>query len=161
MITRVNEPHPQEGPILLALISAVGLFFVIRGLVTLPIGTEPWRVGVWGLLIVVGGLVFIEGGWLWIQREVTFSDGTIVVRRWIEAIRGKPGRALPLDDDTRISITLENIQSLRIERNGKAEAVMTLGYWEPHRIRQLIDALRAHAVPFAQHWDGDYPPGVA
>lgn len=161
MITRVNPPHPQEGPVLFALVCAVGLFFVIGGLVTLPIGTEPWLVGGAGLLMIPGGLAFIMGGWLWIQREVTFSDGTIVVRRWIEAMRGKPGRTLPLDDDTRISITLENIQSLRIERNGKAEAVMTLGYWEPPRIRQLIDALRAHGIPFAQYWVGEYPPNVA
>lgn len=94
MITRVNPPHPQEGPVLFALVCAVGLFFVIGGLVTLPIGTEPWLVGGAGLLMIPGGLAFIMGGWLWIQREVTFSDGTIVVRRWIEAMRGKPGRAL-------------------------------------------------------------------
>ena len=151
MITRVNPPHLQEGPVLFALVCLIGSFFAIRGLVTMPVGTEPWLVGAMLQLMIVGGLAFIDGGWMWIQREVTFTDGTIVARRWIEAIRGQPGRILPLDDDIRISITLENIQSLRIERNGKAEAVMTLGYWEPPRIRQLIDALRAHRVPFAQY----------
>lgn len=161
MITRVNPPHPQDGPVLLALLCVVGSVFAIRGLVTLPIGTEPWLVGAMAQAIIVAGLAFIIGGWLWIQREVAFADGSIVVRRWIEAIRSRPGRQIPLGDDTRISITLENIQSLRVERGGKAEAVMTLGYWEPDRIRQLIDALRANGVPFAQHWDGDYPHGVA
>ena len=126
----------------------------------MPIGSEPWLVGGMGQLLLVGTLLFIDGGWLWIQREVTIADGTIVVRRWIEAIRGKPGRALPLDDDTRISITLENILSLRIERHGKTEAVMTLGYWEPLHIRRLIDALRANGVPYSQYWEGVYPPGV-
>lgn len=161
MITRVNPPHPQEGPVLFALIGVFGIGLAVLKFQEFVAGTDPWWAAALLLVIVLVGLAFIEGGWLWIQREVTFSDGTIVVRRWIEAIRGKPGHTLPLADDIRISITLENIQSLRIERNGKAEAVMTLGYWEPPRIRQLIDALRAHGIPFAQYWVGDYPPNVA
>ena len=161
MIKRVNPPHPQEGPVLFALVCVVGIALAVGRGLGYRIGTDPWWAAVLGAVILVASFAFIDGGWLWIQREVTFSNGTIVVRRWIEAMRGKPGRTMPLDDDTRISITLENIQTLRIERNGKAEVVMTLGYWEPPRIRQLIDALRAHRVPFAQHWEGEYPPNVA
>jgi hypothetical protein len=47
-----------------------------------------------------------------------------------------------------------------IERDGRVEALMTLGYWEPKRIRELVDALRAHAVELDQSWVGDYPPGI-
>lgn len=161
MITRVNPPHSQEGPVLFALIGVFGVGLAVSKFQEIAAGTDPWWAAVLLLVIVLAGLALIIGGWLWIQREVTFSDGTIVVRRWVEAIRGKPGRTLLYDDHARISITLENIQSLRIERNGKADAVMTLGYWEPPRIRQLIDALRTHSVPFSQYWEGDYPPNVA
>jgi hypothetical protein len=42
------------------------------------------------------------------------------------------------------------VRSLGIERNGVIEARLTLGYWEPKRIRELIDALRAHGVEFGQ-----------
>ena len=75
-------------------------------------------------------------------------------------LRAAPGRAIPLAEDVRVSITLENIRSLRIERNGVRETVLTLGYWEPPRVRELIDALRASGIPFDQYWDGEYPPAT-
>src|SRR6266550_2104553 len=47
-----------------------------------------------------------------------------------------------------------------IERDGRVEALLTVGYWEPKRIRELVDALRAHAVELDQSWVGAYPPAV-
>ena len=161
MSTRVNPPHPQDGPVLFTLVCVVGSAFAIRGLLTLPIGTEQWLVGAMALLIVLGGFAFIVGGWLWIQREVAVADGRIVVRRWIEVIRSRPGRVIPLADGTRTSITLENVATFQVERNGVIEAHLTLGYWELPRIRELIDVLRANGVPLAQYWEGEYPPNVA
>lgn len=161
MNTRVNPPYPQPGPVLFAVACVVGSAFAIRGLLTLPIGTEPWLVAAVAQLIILGGFAFIELGWLWIQREVDISDGSIVVRRWIEVVRGRPGRAIPLGDRTRTSITLENVCSFQVEHDSVVEARITLGYWELHRIRELVDALRANRVPLAQYWDGEYPPGVA
>ena len=145
---------------LFALVGLVGSAFAISGLLTLPIGTEPWRAGLLGLAIIVSGFAIIVGGWLWIQREVAVSDDTIVLRRWIEVLRAAPGSAIPLGEDIRVSITLENVRSLRIERDGVREAVLTLGYWEPPRVRELIDALRARGIPFDQYWDGEYPPAT-
>ena len=49
-----------------ALVGAVGTVFAIRGILTLPIGSEPWQTGVLALAIIVSGFAFIEGGWLWI-----------------------------------------------------------------------------------------------
>jgi len=157
----VNPPHSQAGPILFAVVCAVGSAFTIRGLITLPIGTEPWLVGALAQLIILVGFVFIELGWLWIQREVTISDGRVVVRRWLDAVRGRPGREIPLGPGVRTSITLENVRSLRIERDGETETVLTLGYWERSSVRDLIDGLRATEVPFAQYWIGEYPPDLA
>jgi hypothetical protein len=144
-----------------AVVGAVGSAFTIRGLITLPIGTEPWLAAALGLLIILAGLVFIELGWLWIQREITIADGRMVVRRWIDAVRGRPGREIPLGPGVRTSITLENVRSLRIERNDVTEAVLTLGYWERSSVRDLIDGLRANGVPFVQYWTGAYPPDLA
>lgn len=161
MSARINPPHPQAGPILFAVVCVVGIVIaIVRGL-DYRIGTDPWWASVLLLAIVLVGFAFIEGGWLWIQREVTVADGRIVVRRWLGALRGQSGRAIPLEDGTRVSITLENLRSLRIERNGVTEAVLTLGYWEPSHVRNLIDALRANGVPFAQYWVGAYPPDLS
>lgn len=113
------------------------------------VGSGPWSVGAMAVVLLLGAFGFILGGWLWIQREVDISDGTIVVRRWIDILRGRPGIAIPVDPATRTSITSENVRSLRIERNGVAEARLTLGYWEPKRIDELTDALRAHGVEFS------------
>lgn len=160
MITRVNPPHPQDGPVLFVLMCVVGIVLAVQKFQEFRIGTDPWWAAVLLVVIVLASFAFIIGGWLWIQREVAFSEGQIVVRRWTEAIRGRPGRVIPLGDETRTSITLENVRSLRIERNGATEAVLTLGYWELPQIRELIDALRANGVPYSQYWDGEYPPGV-
>lgn len=161
MSTRVNPPHPQDGPVLFALLGIVGIVLAVQKFQEFRMGTDPWWASVLLVVIVLASFAFIIGGWLWIQREVAIGDGRIVVRRWIDVISGRPGRAIPLGAETRTSITLENVRSLRIERNGLTEAVLTLGYWEPHRIRELIDALRANGVPYSQYWDGVYPPGVA
>lgn len=161
MTTKVNPPHAQAGPVLFAAVCAVGSAFTLVGLFTLPFGSEPWLVGAIGQLVFIGGFVLIEGGRLWIQREVAFSDDRIVIRRWIDAIRGRSGRMIPLGDETRASITLENLRSLRIERNGVTETVLTLGYWEPSHVRNLIDAFRAYEVPFAHYWVGAYPPDLS
>jgi hypothetical protein len=157
---RINPLHPQDGPVLFAFVCVVGTVLALGRSLSYRIGTDPWWASVLAVAIVVVGFVSIVGGWLWIQREVAFADGTIVVRRWIDALRGRPGQAIPVGDETRVAITLENVRSLRIERNGRPEAVLTLGYWEPGRIRELVDAMRAHRIPFAQYWDGEYPPGT-
>ncbi len=145
---------------LFALVCAIGSAFAFGGLLSLPIGTEPWRAAVLGLAIIVSGFAMIEGGWLWIQREVDLSAETIVVRRWSEVLRALPGSAIPLGEGTHVSITLESVRSLRVERDGVKEVVLTLGYWEPRRVRELIEALRAKGVPFTQYWDGEYPPAT-
>jgi hypothetical protein len=154
--TPVNAPHLQPGPVAFVVVCSVGVGLAVRGLVTLRIGTEQWWVGVMALAIVLPALAFIEGGWLWIQREVAFSDGAIVVRRWIEVLRGKPGRVIPLDGEVRARTTMENIRSLRIEHDGRLEVRFTLGYWEPKRVRELVDALSANGVVVSEHGDGDY-----
>jgi hypothetical protein len=124
------------------------------------IGTEPWWVGVLLMALLVPAFAFIEGGWLWVQRELAFSDGTIVVRRWVEVLRGSPGRVIPINPQTRASIVPKNGRSLLIEGDGRVEALLTLGYWERKRIRELIDALRAHGVELDHSWVGEYPPGI-
>jgi hypothetical protein len=160
MPIRVNPPHPQSGPIVFVVLCAYGVFLAVREMLEVQIGTEPWWVGVVLIAILIPAFVVIDGGWLWVQRELTFSEGTIVVRRWIEVLRGRPGQAIPIDAQTRASIVPRNGRSLRIERDGHVETLLTLGYWEPRRIRELVDALRAHAVELDQSWGGAYPPGI-
>lgn len=55
---------------------------------------------------------------------------------------------------------LLNVVTLLIEEEGVERVRMTLGYWDRGQIRVLVDALRANAVPLAQYWGGDYPPGT-
>ena len=160
MDIRINPPHLQPGPVGFAFICVWGVALAVRGLTQARLGSEPWWVGVALLAIVLPAFAFIDGGWLWIQREIDFSDGTIVVRRWIEVLAGRAGRAIPIDRETRSSITLENVRSLRIERLGRTETRLTLGYWEPRRIRALVDALQTHGVRLDQYWIGVYPPGI-
>lgn len=37
---------------------------------------------------------------------------------------------------------------------------LTLGYWAPKRVRELIDALGANGVELDGYWEGEYPPGT-
>lgn len=157
---RVNPPHLQTGPVAFAVICVLGIVLAVQKFAEFRIGTNPWWAAVLLLILVAFGFAFIVGGWLWIQREVAIADGTIVVRRWIEFLRGRPGRAIPIGPGTRIFVTRENVRTLLIESNGVTEARLTLGYWEPRTTRELIDRLRASRVEFAQYWEGDYPPGV-
>jgi hypothetical protein len=142
-------------------IVAFGVFVAIRGMLTLRVGTEPWWTGVAGIALFAGTLAFVDGGWLWIQREVAFADGTLVIRRWIEVLSGRSGQVYPLDGRTTASINLENVRSLYIHRDGAVVNRLTLGYWAPKRIRQLVDALRANGVQLDGYWEGEYPPGTA
>ena len=160
MTTRVNPPHPQSGPIAFVVLCAFGVFVAVREMLQVRTGTEPWWVGVVLMAMLIPAFVVIDGGWLWVQRELTFSEGTIVVRRWIEVLRGRPGHVIPIDARTRASIVPRNGRSLRIERDGQVESLLTLGYWEPRRTRELVDALRAHGVELDQSLGGDSPPGI-
>jgi hypothetical protein len=158
--TRINPPHPQAGPIAFIVLCAYGAFVAVRGMLQVRIGTEPWWVGVLLMALLVPAFVFIEGGWLWVQRELVFSEGAIVVRRWVDVLRDRPGRVITIDPWTRASIVPKNGRSLLIEGDGRVEALLTLGYWERKRIRELIDALRAHGIELDHSWVGEYPPGI-
>lgn len=157
----VNALHPQPGPVAFIGLCAFGLFIVVRGMLSLPVGSEQWQVGALGFLIVVAGFAFIIGGWLWIQREVTFGPDTIVVRRWLEVLLDRPGRVMPLDAGTRTAIVLENVRSLRLEHQGYPRIQLTLGYWDLRQIRRLVEVIRERAIPLEQYWVGDLPPGTA
>lgn len=157
---RINSPHPQSGPVLFAALCALGSAFALGGLLSLEVGSEPWLAGVLGLVIILAGFLVIEIGWLWIQREIRLAEDAIVVRRWIEVLTGREGRRIPIDAGTRISITLENLRSIRIERNGESEGVVTLGYWEQRQVRKLVDALRDLGALHAKYWKGEYPPDL-
>jgi hypothetical protein len=160
MNARVNPPHLQTGPAAFALICVFGVVLAVPKFGEFRMGTDPWWAAVLTLIIVALGSAFILGGWLWIQREVAITGGTIVVRRWIEFLRGRHGQVIPIGPGTRISVTSENVRTLLIKSNGATQVRLTLGYWEPRTTRQLIDALRANHLEFAQYWQGDYPPGV-
>jgi hypothetical protein len=58
----------------------------LRGITTLPFGSEPWLTGVLALATIFASAVFILGGWLWIQREVSLEHRVIHVRRWIDVL---------------------------------------------------------------------------
>jgi hypothetical protein len=150
----------QLAPMAFLAVCAFGVFIAIRGMLTLRVGTEPWWTGLALIALVVGGFAFVDGGWLCIQREVAFADGILVIRRWIEVLGGQAGHVYPLDGRTTASINLENVRSLYIRRDGVIVNRMTLGYWAPKRVRELIDALRANDVQLDAYWDGEYPPGT-
>lgn len=156
----INHPHPQPGPVAFIGICAFGVLIVVRGMLSLPVGNEPWWTGVFGLFIIVPAFVFIIGGWLWVQRELTFEPDAILVRRWLEVLTGRTGRVMPLDAGTRTAIVLENVRSLRIEHDGYARIQLTLGYWDLRQIRRLVEVIRARNLPLDQYWVGDLPPGT-
>jgi hypothetical protein len=143
---RVNAPYPQPGPVAFAGIVVFGVAIVIKGLLTLRVGTEPWWTGFLGLAIILPGLVFIDGGWLWIQREVAFTGDRVVVRRWSEVLRRRPGIVIPLDGRVAAYTSPRNIRSLRIDHDGRPMVVFTLGYWDPRRVDQLLAAFSAHGI---------------
>ncbi len=160
MNARINPPHAQPGPAVFSIICVLGVVAAVRGMTSLPLGSEQWWVGFLGLAVLIPAFAFIIGGWLHVQREVAFESDAIRVRRWREILAGRPGRVMPLDAGTRAAITLENIRSLRLEHEGVAPIGLTLGYWELRSIRQLVEVLRGRGIPLAQYWAGVYPPGT-
>lgn len=160
MTDRVNRPIPQSGPVAFGFLCLAGAGVAVARLLTVHVGSEAWQTLVVALACLPLGLLVIVGGWLWIQREVAFTSESILVRRWIEVLLGLPGRRLPLDGRTTAAITLENVRSLRLSRDGGLVVRLTLGYWPPQQIGALVDSLRAHRVQLDQYWQGDKPPGV-
>ncbi len=161
MTERLNPPYPQLGPVTFIGICVVGVAVAVRGMLSLRVGTEQWWTAVLALLIIIPGFTIIISGWLYIQREVVFGADSIVVRRWLDILAGRPGRTLPLDDGTRAAITLDNVRSLRLEHAGVPPIQLTLGYWIPRRIARLVEVLHARGIPLAQYWEGFYPPGTS
>jgi len=155
---RINSPYWQPGPLGFAAICLVGVAYAVNALVTLQVGTEPWWVGVMALGLILPSFVFIEGGWLWIQREVDLADGTIRVSRWLTVLRGRRGPSIPLDARTRIAIVTDSGRWLRIERDGVVTVNATLLYWDASKLRALLDALHDKGVEISKPWDGGYPP---
>ena len=161
IIERLNPPHPQAGPVAFIGICVLGLAAALRAMLGLTVGTEQWWTTVIALLIILPGFAIIIGGWLYIQREVAFGPDTIVVRRWLSTLAGRPGRTMPLDAGTRSAITLDNVRSLRLEHVGEPPIALTIGYWDPRRIGRLVEVLHARGIPLAQYWEGFYPPGTS
>lgn len=155
---RVNRPHWQPGPLVFAALVVVGFLYAIGGLLTTRAGTEGWWVNIVAIAMFVPAAAFIEGGWLWVQRQVEIGGGTIVVTRWLDVLRGRRGRPVALDHDAHVAIVTEAGRQLRIERNGITEVNCTLLYWNPSAVRQLLDAFRSANVEVAKTWAGDYPP---
>lgn len=154
---RVNRPHWQPGPLAWAVVTAVSIILLLRHMLDFPVGSEPW----WGGLVMVGMAVlafaFIEGVWLYAQREVAFADGRILVRRWMEMILGRPGVEVPIDPGTRSTITLEGGRRLRIERGDTIVVSMQLMYWPVDTVVELVGAFRSHGAELATPWDGGVP----
>ena len=141
-----------------AVICAIGVAYSIGGLAGSAVGTQPWWVGILGLGLLVPVFLFIDGGWLWIQRQVEIADGTISVTRWLDVLRGRQGPAIPLDASTTVSIVTDGRRQLRIERLGVVAVDCTLLYWPPHAVRALLDAFRSAGIEVGKSWTGDYPP---
>jgi hypothetical protein len=155
---RVNPPALQLAPVVFVGVCLIGAGYSVQSLLTMEPGTEQWQVGILGLAIFAAGFAFIDGGWLYIQREVDFGPEGITVRRWIEVLFDRPGHTLPLDGRTRAALTLKNLRSLVLSRDGIVVNRITLGYWAPRHVRELIDGLRTSHVELDQYWDGEYPP---
>jgi hypothetical protein len=111
------------------------------------------------LTIIATSLVVILGGWLWIQREVNISPQGVLVTRWIDRLRSRPGRWIPAEG-TECLITLDNIRTLYVVHQGTKVLGVTLAYWEPSEIRELIDGIRASGIPLWHYWHGEYPPDI-
>lgn len=159
MTARVNPPHWQPGPAGWAIFTAASIVLLLLHMRGFPAGSEPW----WGSLVMIGaallGFAFIEGVWLYAQREVALAGGRVAVRRWLEVLLGRPGVEVPIDARTRCRITLDGGRRLTIEREGSVVISMQLAYWAVDTVVELIGALRADGAELVTPWDGDAPEG--
>lgn len=157
MTSRVNAPHWQSGPLAWALVSGVLTLLVLTQTLRSQVGSERW----WGGLLLVGcglfAFAFVEGIWLYAQREVAFSGGRIVIRRWAETLVGRPGVEVPLDTETKCTITRERGRHLTIERGNTIAVSMQLVYWEVDTVVELVAAFRQFGAEIATPWNGDHP----
>ena len=149
MNARINSPHWQPGPFVWVLVSAFGCLVAVRGMMQVAFGSEPWWVGFAFVGMDVAAFAFIEGIWLYAQREVPFVDGRIVVRRWIEVLLRSPGTDIPLDSRTRSVITMQNGRRLKIERDGAVVVSMQLVLWERDEVAELASTFGQHGAALA------------
>jgi hypothetical protein len=113
----INPFRPQSGPVAFGVVCIYGVFVAARQLAETRVVTEPWWVGVILLAMVVCGFAFVEGLWLYAQREVTFTNESLMVRRWIAVVLDRPGRELALAELARSVVSIDGGR-LRIERGG-------------------------------------------
>jgi hypothetical protein len=155
---RINPPHWQPGPLAFAVLGVVGFAYAGYALAISTVGTNPWWAAITMLALMVPIFVFILGGWLWIQRQVEIADGRITVTRWLNVLRGRTARPIPLDGRTRIAIVTNGGRQLQIEREGTLEVNCTLLYWGPSALRTLLDSFRMAGIEISTSWEGEYPP---
>ena len=149
MNARINSPHWQPGPFVWVLVAAFGCLVALRGMMQVAFGSEQWWVGFVFIGVDVAAFAFIEGIWLYAQREVAFADGRIVVRRWIEVLLRLPGTEIPLDATTRSVITMQDGRRLKIERDGAVVVSMQLVLWERDTVAELSSTFAQHGAALA------------
>jgi len=147
----INPVGLQFVPVAWAAFSAFGLVAALRGLVSYPFMSPPWQAAVFVLGFVLFGFLSIEGWWFASQREFRVQGNSLRVRRWLDAVFGRPGTVFDLREIRAASLVYHNGKKLELEV-GDERIQYWAAIWHPTAIRELFGLLGSRGVVTHADW---------
>jgi hypothetical protein len=147
----INPVGPQFVPIAWAIFSAFGVAVTVRGLVIYPFMSQPWQANAFVFGMVLFAFVSIEGWWFASQREFQLHDDSLRVRRWLDAVLGRPGTVFDLREVRSASLIFDSGKKLEL-RVGDKRISYWAAIWHPAAIQQLLTLLRERGVETRADW---------
>lgn len=147
-----NAPRLQNGPVLWAAFCAFGLGLSGWVVVSNPRGSEGWWVGVLLGFQAIISLVVIEAWWLMSQREVSFLDGVVRIRRWSDVLLRRDGRSLPVSSIRAVMLILKGGKKIRIVADNAETLTFWAALWPLTEVDGLIHAAQVRGISVTRQW---------
>jgi hypothetical protein len=147
----INPVAFQFVPVAWAAFCIFGGITALRGLITYPFLSQPWQAAVFVLGLVLVGFVSIEGWWFASQREFHVQGNSLRVRRWLDAVAGRPGTTFDLRELRAASLVIDRGKKLEL-RVGDSRIQYWAAVWDPKAVRELFRLLEARGVATRADW---------
>jgi hypothetical protein len=110
--------------------------------------SEASLVGLILIPVVVLGFLIVEAAYLYAQWEIAFTDRDLIVRRWTDALLGRPGRRVSLTGRVRAHVRTAGgiARQLLVERDSSTVADVSLILWTKPNVQQLTTELSNRGV---------------
>ena len=147
----INSIQPQFAPVAWAVFSAFGLAVALRGLLIYPVMSDPWQASAFMCGLGLFAFASIEGWWFASQREFQVHGDSLRVRRWLDAVVGRPGTMLDLREVRSASLIFDSGKKLEL-RVGDKRISYWAAIWHPAAIQQLMTLFTDRGVETHADW---------